>query len=31
VTSCPAFTRFAAIAEPMRPSPMNPIFMSSSP
>src|ERR1700722_18637335 len=31
VTSCPALTRLAAIAEPMRPSPMNPSFIQSSP
>ena len=28
VTSCPTLTRFAAIAAPMRPSPMNPIFIA---
>src|ERR1700733_227425 len=30
VTSWPAFSKFAAIAEPMRPSPINPVFISIS-
>src|SRR3984957_12716621 len=31
LTSCPTLTRLAAIAAPMRPSPINPSFISSSP